>query len=219
METSHGNVTTEMQRASARQEAATSAVEECQRVMRVANPALGVMSAVTFYPGFSGLEDRFTPWLHRFFRQEILPRLVEAVHWGSEEMGRELLLCDGTILQNSSELHRNGSRKAGRLLLREGVPTGVKCLQPLQKAVVAGQATAHLATVFGARCGVFSIGQQAAALSYIYLELRTGAPDWNDLQIEEKLFEAAKVIGAFFEQKMQSTESKIAISVRRRSHG
>ena len=196
---------------------AISPIEECQRVVRVANPALVAMSAVTYYPGFRKVDDRFSSWLHAVFQSGILPGLAEAVHFGSEGKGRELVECDAQILKNASELHRNGSGRAGRLLLREGVPAGVKCLQRLRSAAEDGTATAHLATVFGARCGIFSIGQRAAALAYIYLELRTGAPDWNDRQIEEKLADANEIIAAFFDQKMRSNRESAPIF--KRMHG
>ena len=183
---------------------AISAVEECQRIVRVASPALVAMAAVTYYPGFRKVDDRFSSWLHAVFQGGILPGLADAVHSGSEGKGRELVECDGQILKNASELHRNGSGRGGRLLLREGVPAGVKCLERLRSATVDGTARAHLATVFGARCGVFSIGQRAAALAYVYMELRTGAPDWNDRRIAEKLADANEVIASFFDRKMRS---------------
>ena len=198
---------------------ASSSVEECQRVVRVANPALVAMSAVTYYPGFRAADDKFSNWLNGTFRREILDGLSEAVHWGSDEKARELLECDTRILQNASELLRNGSGRAGRLLLREGVPAGVKCLQRLQKAAGDGTISGHLATVFGARCGVFSIGQRAAALAYVYLELRAGAPDWNDRQLESKLADANEVISDFFERKMQSQPEIGAIFSCCRLHG
>ncbi len=188
-----------------------SMVEECQRVVRVANPALISMSAVTYYPGFRSLDDRFSVWLHGTFQQEILPGLLEAVLLGGDEKGRELIECDARILQNASELLRNGSGRAGRLLLREGVPAGVKCLSRMRQAVDEGQTEAHLATVFGARCGVFAIGQRSAALAYIYMELRCGAPDWHDGHLQEKLADAAEVIGEFLQRKMVSHRENGAI--------
>ena len=209
------NILTQMEKQ--RDPEAISAVEECQRIVRVANPALVAMAAVTYYPGFRKVDDRFSSWLHAVFQSGILPGLADAVHWGSEGKSRELVECDGQILKNTSELHRNGSGRAGRLLLREGVPAGVKCLQRLRSAVEDGTATAHLATVFGARCGVFSIGQRAAALAYVYLELRTGAPDWDDRRIAEKLADANEVISAFFDRKMRSNTESTPIF--KRMHG
>ncbi|HEX8372299.1 MAG TPA: urease accessory UreF family protein [Chthoniobacterales bacterium] len=196
-----------------------SPVEECQRIVRVANPALLSMAAVTYHAGFRVLDDRFSGWLHGTFQQEILPGLLEAVRYGSDEHGRELLATDQSILRNASELLRRGSGRAGRLLLRQGVPMGVKCLQRLQLAAQEGFVEGHLATVFGARCGVFSIGQRAAALAYVYLELRTGAPDWDDRQVHEKLAEASEVIGCYFERKAVLHRENGGIFHHWRSHG
>ncbi len=193
---------------------APGVIAECQRVLRVANPALFSMSAVTYHAGFRRLDDRFSSWLHSTFQQQILPGLLDAVRCGGDEKGRELLECDARILRSATDLLRNGSGRAGRLLLRQGVPAGVKCLQRVRAAAESGTVEAHLATIFGARCGIFSIGERTAALAYVYLELRTGAPDWHDGHFHEKLTDASEVIGQFFDREEGSCRF-----AERRTHG
>ena len=133
--------------------------------------------------------------------------------------GYELLEGDASILRNSTDLLRHGSGRAGRLLLREGIPAGVKCLQKIQQAASERRAEAHLATVFGARCGIFSIGERAAALAYVYLELRTGAPDWHDGHLQEKLADAAEVIGHFFQRTIPGQRGGATVFSHQRHHG
>ena len=216
----HGNVQT-MEKSSTEPDGlfALSTVEECQRVVRVANPALVSMSAVTYYSGFRVLDDRFSSWLHGTYQQQILPGLLAAVRYGSDEKGYELLESDALILRNATDLLRHGSGRAGRLLLREGIPAGVKCLQKIHQAASQGRAEAHLATVFGARCGVFSIGERAAALAYVYLELRTGAPDWHDIHLQEKLADAAEVIGHFFQRSLPTERDGAVVFDQQKHHG
>jgi len=171
-----------------------STVLECQRVVKVTNPALGLMGPVTFHAAFRVMGDQFTPWLEEVFLKEILPGLQAAVRHGSEGRGEDLLRGDERILAGATLFFNEGSGRAGRILLKHGVPSGVRCLRKLTEAATAGEARGHLASVFGARCGVFSVGQSAAALAYIYQELRLGAPEWSDDVLEEKLLRAAELL-------------------------
>lgn len=167
---------------------------ECQRVVKVTNPAFALMGPVTFHAAFRVMGDQFTPWLENVFLKGILPGLQAAVRHGAEGRGEDLLQEDGRILEGATSLLREGSGRAGRLLLKQGVPSGVRCLRKLGEAATAGEARGHLASVFGARCGVFSVGQTAAALAYVYQELRLGAPEWSADVLEENLQLAADAL-------------------------
>ena len=47
----------------------------------------------------------------------------------------------------------------------------------LQEAIQTGTAFGHFATLYGVRCGAFSIPVRTAILGYLVQELSVGAPD------------------------------------------
>lgn len=185
---------------------ATTALDECVRVARLANPAIAGMGPVTFQAGFRVVNYNWEPWLRAVF-PAILPVLSEAVALGGSHLGRELVALDQDALAGLPRSMREASARAGRLLLKQGVPPGAKALQKLMLAVEKGDAPGHLATVFGARCGIFSIGTRAAAAAYVFHELTLGAPDWSDIQIASRLEEARIVVENVVTSKNDWSES------------
>lgn len=151
------------------------------------------MGPVTFRAGFRVVNHNWEPWLQTVL-PVVLPILSKAVALSGSHLGRELVELDQNALRDLPKSMRDASARAGRLLLKQGVPPGAKALQKLTVAVAKGDAPGHLATVFGARCGIFSIGTRAAALAYVFQELTLGATDWTDIQIASRLEEARVVV-------------------------
>ena len=72
---------------------------------------------------------------------------------------------------------RQRSMEAGRLLLQQSTPRGERLMARLQEAIQAGAAFGHFATLYGVRCGAFSIPVRTAILAYLVQELAVGARD------------------------------------------
>jgi hypothetical protein len=83
---------------------------------------------------------------------------------------------------------RQHSIDAGRLLLQQSAPRGERLMVRLQEAIQTGTAFGHFATVYGVRCGAFSIPVRSALLGYLVQELSVGALDETD---QVKLLEAS----------------------------
>ena len=70
---------------------------------------------------------------------------------------------------------RQRSIDAGRSLLQQSTPRGERLMARLQEAIQAGAAFGHFATLYGVRCGAFSIPVRTAILGYLVQELSVGA--------------------------------------------
>ncbi|HEY5893981.1 MAG TPA: urease accessory UreF family protein [Chthoniobacterales bacterium] len=184
----------------------SAALEECIRVTRLANPAAAAMGPVTFRAGFRITDHNWEPWLHTVL-PVLLPVLREAMALGGSHLGRELVALDQNGLDALPKSMQEASARAGRLLLKHSPPNGAKALQKLTVAAGKGDTPGHLATVFGARCGVFSIGARVAAMAYVFQELTLGAPDWSEIQIASRLEEARVVVENILAPKNEWSES------------
>jgi hypothetical protein len=125
----------------------------------------------------SDLERSWSHWNRSSFQPFILPHLVEVQALSSRQFVREILRRDRAFSNLLSKEIEEKSLEAGRhLLLRKSLKTD-RTLERIQRAVVAGNAPGHFATLFAVRAAVFSIAPRTAVLAYLLQELVCEIPD------------------------------------------
>lgn len=142
---------------------------------RVANPDFATCPAVTFHAGpvFRLSADA---WHDTLFQPLIFPTLRSALAHARRGEMRELLALDQQLATDLGPTHHAGSTRAGQRLAALGTDLrGERLLQRLAEQVRTGATPGHLAVVFAARCGAFSLPDRTAIGAYLFQELCAGA--------------------------------------------
>ncbi len=143
---------------------------------RVANPDFATCPAVTFHSGpvFRLSADA---WHDTLFRPRLFPALRAALAHARRGEARELADLDRQLSADLGPSHFPSSTRAGQRLAALGTDLrGERLLQRLAAQVHAGTTPGHLAIIFAARCGAFSLPDRTAIGAYLFQELCAGAP-------------------------------------------
>ena len=145
-------------------------------------------SATAFKKGISwnadsDLERSWADWTRSSFQPFILPHLLEVQDLSSRQFVREILGLDRAFSSLLSKESEEKSLEAGRQLLSMKSLKADRTLDRIQRAVAAGNAPGHIATLFAVRAAVFSIAPRTAVSAYLLQELVCEIPD-PDLQAE-----------------------------------
>jgi len=145
-------------------------------------------SATAFKKGISwnadsDLERSWANWTRSSFQPFILPHLLEVQDLSSRQFVREILGLDRAFSSLLSKESEEKSLEAGRQLLSMKSLKADRTLDRIQRAVAAGNAPGHFATLFAVRAAVFSIAPRTTVSAYLLQELVCEIPD-PDLQAE-----------------------------------
>jgi hypothetical protein len=163
------------------------AMSELTEIVRRCNPDFDSALAISWQVKGSVAES-WQRWLEALFEPLLLPHLWRVLALSARQSVREIILLDVELNWSMEPWPRQRSIDAGRLLLRQRMPRGERVMARLQQAIQTGAAFGHFATLYGVRCGVFSIPVRTAILGYLVQELAVGAPDETD---RVKLLEAS----------------------------
>ena len=131
----------------------------------------------------SDLERSWADWTRSSFQPFILPHLLEVQDLSSRQFVREILGLDRAFSGLLSKESEEKSLEAGRQLLSMKSLKADRTLDRIQRAVAAGSAPGHFATLFAVRAAVFSIAPRTTVSAYLLQELVCEIPD-PDLQAE-----------------------------------
>ena len=131
----------------------------------------------------SDLERSWADWTRSSFQPFILPHLLEVQDLSSRQFVREILGLDRAFSSLLSKESEEKSLEAGRQLLSMKSLKADRTLDRIQRAVAAGSAPGHFATLFAVRAAVFSIAPRTTVSAYLLQELVCEIPD-PDLQAE-----------------------------------
>ncbi len=143
---------------------------------RVANPDFAICSPITFRaPGL--FPAAAEAWRESLFAPVLLPALRAALGHARRGEVRELTALDRRLTTQLGENAREGSTRAGRRLALLGTALrGDRLLPRLAENVRTEAAPGHLAIIFAARCGAFSLPDRTAVGAYLFQEMCAGAP-------------------------------------------
>jgi UreF len=139
-------------------------------------------SATAFKKGISwnadsDLERSWADWTRSSFQPFILPHLLEVQDLSSRQFVREILGLDRAFSSLLSKESEEKSLEAGRQLLSMKSLKADRTLDRIQRAVAAGNAPGHFATLFAVRAAVFSIAPRTTVSAYLLQELVCEIPD------------------------------------------
>ncbi|MDD5199638.1 MAG: hypothetical protein PHC88_07515 [Terrimicrobiaceae bacterium] len=143
---------------------------------RIANPDFAVCAPVTFRAG-AAFPLSTTAWRDDVFAPILLPALRGALGHARRCEVRELAALDRRLSEQLGDGLRTASIRAGRRLALHGSDLrGDRLLPRLAENLRTDTASGHLAIVFAARCGAFSLPDTIAVGAYIFQEMCAGAP-------------------------------------------
>jgi hypothetical protein len=116
-------------------------------------------------------EQSWSHWTRSSFQPFILPHLVQVQELSSRQFVREILKLDRAFSALLSKETEEKSLEAGRHLLLTKSLKADRTLERIHRAVEAGSAPGHFATLFAVRAAVFSIAPRTAVLAYLLQEL------------------------------------------------
>jgi hypothetical protein len=125
----------------------------------------------------SDLEQSWAHWTRSSFQPFILPHLVQVQALSSRQFVREILGLDRAFSGLLSRETEEKSVEAGRQLLLMKSLKADRTLDRIQRAVAAGNAPGHFATLFAVRAAVFSIAPRTTVSAYLLQELVCEIPD------------------------------------------
>ena len=125
----------------------------------------------------SDLERSWADWTRSSFQPFILPHLVQVQDLSSRQFVREILGLDRAFSGLLSKESEEKSVEAGRQLLLLKSLKADRTLDRIQRAVAAGNAPGHFATLFAVRAAVFSIAPRTTVSAYLLQELVCEIPD------------------------------------------
>jgi hypothetical protein len=152
------------------------AMSELSKIVQRCNPDFDTTRAISWQVEGS-VEESWRGWMKDLFEPLLLPHLLRVLEASARQSAREIILLDVELNQNMKPWPRKRSIEAGRLLLQQSTPRGERLMARLQEAIQTGAAFGHFATLYGVRCGAFSIPIRTAILGYLVQELSVGAPD------------------------------------------
>jgi hypothetical protein len=143
---------------------------------RVANPDFSICAPVTFRAG-AAFPLAANAWQEAVFAPILLPALRAALTHARRGEVRELAALDLRLSDQLGDGLRADSLRAGRrLALLGSTLRGDRLLPRLAESVRTGNSPGHLAIVFAARCGAFSLPDRIAIGAYLFQEMCAGAP-------------------------------------------
>jgi hypothetical protein len=119
----------------------------------------------------SDLERSWADWTRSAFQPFILPHLVQVQALSSRQFVREIIGLDRAFSDQLSKETEEKSVEAGRHLLLMKSLKADRTLDRIQRAVNAGSAPGHFATLFAVRAAVFSIAPRTTVSAYLLQEL------------------------------------------------
>jgi len=152
------------------------AMSELSKVVQRCNPDFDPARAISWQVE-SPVADSWQQWMKDLFEPVLLPHLSRVLDFAARQSAREIILLDAELHGSLGPWPRQHSMEAGRLLLQQSTPRGERLMARLQEAIQTGTAFGHFATLYGVRCGAFSIPVRTAILGYLVQELSVGAPD------------------------------------------
>ena len=151
-------------------------MSELSKVVQRCNPDFDPARAISWQVE-SPVADSWQQWMKDLFEPVLLPHLSRVLDFAARQSAREIILLDAELHGSLGPWPRQHSMEAGRLLLQQSTPRGERLMARLQEAIQTGTAFGHFATLYGVRCGAFSIPVRTAILGYLVQELSVGAPD------------------------------------------
>ena len=154
------------------------AMSELSKIVQRCNPDFDSARAISWQVE-GPVADSWQRWMKALFEPVLLPHLLKVLDLSARQSAREIILLDAELNQRLKPRPRQRSIEAGRLLLQQSTPRGERLMARIQEAIQTGEAFGHFATLYGVRCGAFSIPVRTAILGYLVQELSVGAPDEN----------------------------------------
>jgi UreF-like urease accessory protein len=154
------------------------AMSELSKIVQRCNPDFDSARAISWQVE-GPVADSWQRWMKALFEPVLLPHLLKVLDLAARQSAREIILLDAELNQRLKPWPRQRSIEAGRLLLQQSTPRGERMMARIQEAIQTGEAFGHFATLYGVRCGAFSIPVRTAILGYLVQELSVGAPDEN----------------------------------------
>jgi hypothetical protein len=151
-------------------------MSELSKIVQRCNPDFDSARAISWQVEVP-VADSWQNWIKDLFEPLLLPHLLRVLGLAARQSAREIILLDVELNGRLTPWPRQRSMDAGRLLLQQSTPRGDRLMARLQEAVRTGVAFGHFATLYGVRCGAFSIPVRTAILGYLVQELSVGAPD------------------------------------------
>jgi hypothetical protein len=152
------------------------AMSELSKVVQRCNPDFDAARAISWQVE-GPVAESWQRWMKTSFEPLLLPHLLRVLDFSARQSAREIILLDAELNRSLPPGSRQCSVEAGRSLLQQSTPRGERLMARLQEAIQAGAAFGHFATLYGVRCGAFSIPARTAILAYLVQELSAGAPD------------------------------------------
>src|ERR1700693_4926943 len=150
------------------------AMSELSKIVQRCNPDFDSARAISWQVE-GPVAESWQQWLKTLFEPLLLPHLLRVLDFSARQSAREIILLDAELNQSLPPGSRQRSIEAGRSLLQQSTPRGERLMARLQEAIQAGVAFGHFATLYGVRCGAFSIPVRTAILGYLSEELSAGA--------------------------------------------
>jgi hypothetical protein len=152
------------------------AMSELSKIIQRCNPDFDAARAISWQVE-GPVEESWRGWMKDLFEPLLLPHLLRVLDCSTRQSAREIIALDVELNRSMKPWPRQHSVDAGRLLLQQNTPRGERLMARLQEAIQTGAAFGHFATLYGVRCGVFSIPIRTAILGYLVQELSVGAPE------------------------------------------
>ncbi len=152
------------------------AMSELSKVVQRCNPDFDPARAISWQVE-DPVADSWQQWMKLLFEPVLLPHLSRVLDFAARQSAREIVQLDAELHRSLGPWPRQRSMEAGRLLLQQSTPRGERLMARLQEAIQTGTAFGHFATLYGVRCGAFSIPVRTAILGYLVQELSVGASD------------------------------------------
>jgi hypothetical protein len=152
------------------------AMSELSKIIQRCNPDFDSSRAISWQVEVP-VQDSWQQWMKLLFEPLLLPHLLRVLDFSARQSAREIILLDAELNRSLQPWPRQRSVDAGRSLLQQSTPRGERLMARLQEAIQTGAAFGHFATLYGVRCGAFSIPVRTAILGYLVQELSVGAPD------------------------------------------
>jgi len=150
---------------------------------RVANPDFSICGPVTFHSG-QAFPLAAAVWQESVFAPVLLPALRAALAHARRGEVRELATLDRRLSEQLGDGLRADSIRAGRRLALHGNSLrGDRLLPRLAENVRTEVSPGHLAIIFAARCGAFSLPDRIAVGAYLFQEMCAGAPTASVVEV------------------------------------
>ena len=151
-------------------------MSELSKIIQRCNPDFDTARAISWQVE-GPVEESWRGWIKELFEPLLLPHLLRVLEASARQSAREIIVLDVELNRSMKPWPRQRSIDAGRSLLQQSTPRGERLMARLQEAIQTGAAFGHFATLYGVRCGAFSIPIRSAILGYLVQELSVGTSD------------------------------------------